>query len=168
MMALRRHTSCEQLSITSTPVSPPPWFGRPEVELCIVAVDPEGEVEVGEVSALAIATMCRARKAEHEEVWAQLFIDDVFVDLVRAADLSEGEGLASFLARIAVPALYFDGEPHRAKVKFVKTISRVVPRRSGSRGTIEISPAGPETEAESESEFVATIGRGTTAPRSQR
>jgi hypothetical protein len=150
MMALRRHTSCERLSIVSTPLSPPPWFGRPDVELCIIADDTNGDVDM---RAVAIASMCRARKAEHEEVWAQLFIDGVFVDLVRAADVSEDEGLATFLARIEVPALYFDDESHRATVKFVKTVSRVVARGAGSR-----APSEADAEADADAEFVATIG----------
>lgn len=150
MIALRRHSSCELLSITSTPLSQPPWWDGPEVELCVVAADLDEAI-----GAMAVASMRRARHALNEEVWVQLFIDDTFVDLTRALDVSDDadERIVTFLGRIEIPAIYFDGQEHRARVKFVNTVSRVVPRGAGVR------PANDAPEISAESDFVATMGR---------
>jgi hypothetical protein len=148
MLAPLRHTSSSRLSITTTPVSQAPWLDH-AVELYVVTTD---EVDEG-AAAVAVASMCRSRRAEHEEIWAQLFIDGVFVDLVRAVDLTEttGSELATFLARIDVPAVYFDGEAHRAQVKFLTTVSRIVPAGTTASFT------GQELEANVEAEFAAFL-----------
>ena len=150
MIALRRHSSCELLSITSTPLTQPPWFDGPEVELCIVAAELDESM-----GAMAVASMTRTRSAPNEEIWVQLFVDDTFVDLARAADVSDSddEAIVTFLGRIEIPSIYFDGQEHRARVKFVKTISRVVPRGNGIRPIIE------EPDLTAESDFVATVAR---------
>jgi hypothetical protein len=150
MIALRRHSSCELLSITSTPLTQPPWFDGPDVELCVVAAELDEQT-----GAMAVASMSRPRHTRHEEVWVQLFVDDTFVDLTRAFDASGSEEspLVTFLGRIQIPAMYFDGQEHRARVKFVKTVSRVVPRGTGVRPVVD------EPEISAETDFVATMGR---------
>lgn len=151
MIALRRHSSCELLSITSTPLSQPPWFEGPEIELCVVAAELDESI-----GAMAVASMHRVRRSLNEEVWVQLFVDDTFVDLTRALDVTEdadAESYVTFLGRIEIPAIYFDGQEHRARVKFVNTVSRVVPRGTG------MQPANDAPEISAESDFVATMGR---------
>ncbi|MBS2016306.1 MAG: hypothetical protein JST00_25710 [Deltaproteobacteria bacterium] len=151
MIALRRHSSCELLSISSTPLAAPTWFEGPEAEVSVVAAElPE------RAGALAVASMTRPRRAFDEEIWIQLFIDDTFVDLARAADDPSSEAdptVATFRGHVRVPALYFDGQEHRARVKFVKTVSRVV-----ARDDHEL-PIVSEPEVTAEADFVATLGR---------
>jgi hypothetical protein len=98
----------------------------PDAELTIVADD-----DANGPTPVAIATLRRTRAAEHEEMWAQLFVDDVFVDVTRALRLDDDGVTVTLVARLAIPPLYFEGEVHRASVRFVRSVSRVVPRFTG-------------------------------------
>ncbi len=152
MTAVRRHSSCELLSVTSTPLDEAARVEGHDLELCILASDVEDEV-----GAFALATLTRPRRAVHEEIWMQLFVDDTFIDVTRVSDVSDegdGDGRATFLGRMQIPAIYFDGQEHRARVKFVNTISRVVPRGTGMARMPD-----PPPEAVADADFVATMGR---------
>jgi hypothetical protein len=143
---MRRSSSWEELSIESTPIEQPS-----KAVLTIVA----GGDEAGRPFATAMATMQRLRRAEHEELWAHFFVDDVFVDVVRVLEIDQGTlGDSLFLARVGLPDLYLDGEVHTARLRFVTAVSRIVPR-----GTGEAMMARSEAEpvAEAISEFEATL-----------
>lgn len=116
---MRRSSSWEGLSVESTPIEPT------EAILSIVA----GGDEAGRPFATAMASMASPRRAEHEEGWAQLFVDDVFVDVVRVLEIDQGTGHDLIrVARFRMPGLHLDGELHTACVKFVTAVSRIVPR----------------------------------------
>ncbi|HEY8074263.1 MAG TPA: hypothetical protein VIF62_09140 [Labilithrix sp.] len=126
----------------SVPASPP------EEAVLDVVPDPEGDA-----AALAIASLRRERFAEHEEMWAQLFVDGVFEDVVRALRVeTEDPNESSFLARFRIAAIYRDGTSHRAQVRFVRAVSRIVPKgMGGAFGTSMIQTP----EAIAEMDFVA-------------
>lgn len=150
---MRRSSSWGDLGITSTPVDPT------EAMLTVVA----GGDEARRPFATAMATLQRPKRAEHEELWAHLFIDDVFVDVARVLEIDQGTMDDSlFMARFRLPDFHLDGELHRARVRFVTAVSRVVPRGTGEAvmARSETTPA-----AEAHAEFVATLAR---APRSLR
>ncbi len=156
---LRRESSSADLTVTSTPVTPCGVFdfdlAGARTELVITADRDSNE-------ATALASMRRGRKAVHEEVWAQLFIDDVFIDVVRTAEIDDGEpgegggGCPdpSFLGRFIVPPLYLDGELHRARVCFMTRLSRSSPRLDADAdesGIVATTTAqGPEATAEAD------------------
>jgi hypothetical protein len=148
---MRRSSSWEGLNVESTPIDPT------EAILTVVA---SGD-EAGRPFATAMATMQRPRRAEHEELWAHFFVDDAFVDIARVLEIDQGTaGDSLFVARFRLPDLHLDGQPHTAKMRFVSTVSRIVPRGTGEEimARAETSPT-----AEAVSEFVATL-----APASRR
>jgi hypothetical protein len=146
MFGLRRLSMSASLSVTSDPVDAAVEGGA-VTDLYVAAVD-DDEVP----SAHAFASMRRPRMAEHEEVWAQLFIDGVFVQVSRAADLDPRADEATFVARFEIPELYLDAEPHRVQVRFVRAVSRVVAKGSADLPSTEL----PET---AEADFTATLNR---------
>jgi hypothetical protein len=109
----------------------------------------ELDVVESEGAAVAIAMMRRPRTADHEEMWAQLFVDGAFEDVVRALDANPGVALATFVVRFRLAAMYLDGAPHRVSVRFVRTLSQVVPRGIGVSGATTTVQA-PEATAEIE------------------
>ena len=119
-----------------------------EAELTIVADD-----DADEPAPVAIATFRRMRTAEHDEMWAQLFVDDVFVDVLRAQYLDD----ATLVARFTIPPLYFEGDTHRASVRFVRSVSRVVPRFTGM--TAAPISRDPEPEVRAEADFACHFTR---------
>ena len=121
-----------------------------ETELEIVP-DPDADA-----AAIAVASLRRPRVAEHEEMWAQLFVDGAFADVVRALRLETADGTEStFLARFRVPAIYGDGASHRAEVRFVRAVSRIVPKGVGSARAAFGTPMIQTPEALVEIDFVA-------------
>src|SRR5687768_3033417 len=141
---MRRSSSSQHLSIESTPINPS------EAILTLVA----GGDETGRPFATAMATMQRLRRAEHEELWAHFFVDDVFVDVARVLEIDQGPADESlFVVRFAVPDLHLDGQPHTARIRFVTAISRIV--LSGV-GEAMMAKAVTQPSAEAASEFVAT------------
>lgn len=92
-----------------------------------VVPDPDGKA-----AGIAVASLHRARTAEHEEMWAQLFVDGVFEDVKRAVYI-DGKADGSFVARFVVPNVYSDGASHRAQVRFVRAVSRIVPRGTADK-----------------------------------
>ncbi len=139
-----------------------PELAADEAELDVVP-DPDGDA-----AAIAIASLRRPRFADHEEMWAQLHVDGVFEDVVRALRLEtetpevRAAGAAdgakrrvresSFLARFRIAGIYRDGSSHRAQVRFVRAVSRIVPKGVGSAfGT----PMIQTPEAIAEMDFVA-------------
>ncbi len=111
-----------------------------------IVVDPLG-------NAVVIAIMHRTRAAEHEEMWAQLYVDNVFEDVVRAFDASGAGAEATFVARFALSRVHLDGEPHRASIRFVRAVSRIVPRGEGSSTPFIVQTP----EATAEGEFVGRV-----------
>lgn len=104
------------------------------VELVVVAVGDDRS----QPRAAALATFHRARLDENEALWAQLVVDGDFVDVVRAIHVNVERRFGSsdevsFVARFAIPDLYLDGRVHRAQVRFVPSVSRVVPRGTGDQ-----------------------------------
>lgn len=114
----------------------------------------------GSPAAIAIATLRRPRRAEHEEIWAQLYVDGAFVDVTRASEVDglgsndETDDYITLIARFGVLTLYLDGQNHHVRVCFVGPVSRVVPRgESGKMQTIsELAP-----QAIAEAEFSAKV-----------
>ena len=148
---MRRSSSFEGLSIESTPIDPT------EAILTVVA---SGD-EAGRPFATAMATMQRPRRAEHEDLWAHLFVDDTFVDIARVLEIDQGPyGDSLFVARFRLSDFLLDGQPHHAKVNIVTAVSRVVPRGTGE-AMMKKHEATPQAVAFAE--FVATL-----APMSRR
>src|SRR5690606_32155877 len=115
----------------------------------------------GKSFALAMATMQRARRALYEELWAQFFVDDVFVDVVRVLEIDQGIGTdAIFVARSWLPDLHLDGQPHRARVRIVSAVARVVPRATGEAAMGQAKGTEETDAVEASADFVATLGRG--------
>jgi hypothetical protein len=79
---------------------------------------------------MVLASMRRARLVEHEDIWAKLFVDDVFVDAIRATEVESGgePDDVTFVARFGVPESFLDATRHRARVVFGGTVSRVLVR----------------------------------------
>lgn len=144
MSASSRSSSFEDLAVTSTPLDS---ARDGSIDVAVVAAGDEADNPI----ATAITTLQRARRAMHEELWTQLFIDDVFVDVTRALEVAcEADEEVAFVATLRIPAIYFDAQPHRARVRFVCAVSRTVPRRAATTAETETSPA-----AEAEVDFVA-------------
>lgn len=131
------------LAVTSSPIT-----SDPDADLTIVADD-----DADEPIPVAIATVRWTRTAEHQEMWAQLFVDDVFVDVMRAQHLDDD----TLLARFTIPPLYFEGDTHRASVRFVRSVSRVIPRFTGMAAA-PIS-RDPEPEVRAEADFACHFTR---------
>jgi len=155
---LRHESSFADLTLTSTPVTRGGVDFETRAELTIVAAGDESEPLV-----TALATMRRPRRATHEEVWAQLFVDGVFVDVVRAAEIDNGEPDPCFLARFVVPLLHLDGELHRARACFVTRLSRSSPKLDADESGIVPVHVDPGPEAIAEADFQAVR-----APRARR
>jgi hypothetical protein len=153
MLGLRRSSTWDELSVTSIPVGATheerlvAFLGGTWAEVGVAA---SGDQD-GRPIANVIAMMQRTRRAEHEELWAQLFLDDGFVDVVRALEVEASPDDVSFMARFRVPDLFLDGETHRARVRFVTAVSRVIRRSSAPSEPTEAPPA-----AVVEADFVAT------------
>jgi hypothetical protein len=102
----------------------------------------------GGTAGIALASLRRERTAEHEEMWVQLFVDGVFEDVKRALYVDEKTS-GAFFVRFGIPLVYRDGTSHRAQVRFVRAVSRIVPRGTGDRfGSSMIQT--PEAVAESD------------------
>lgn len=150
MSGTSRTSTWEELAVTTTPIEGPRRIDV-RTELSITANGDESWRPVASV----VATMQRARRSEHEELWAQLFIDSGFVDVVRALEIGTKGPDAVFLARFRIAELHFDGRPHRARVRFVPAVSRAAPRGTGD-AVATIETAAP---IEIEADFVAAISR---------
>lgn len=138
----------EELAITTKPLARP-RADDARVALSIVASGDESWRPL----ASAVATMQRARRSEHEELWAQLFIDSGFVDVIRALEIGTKGPDTVFLARFRVPEIHFDGRLHRARVRFVPAVSRAAPRGTGAQ--LACRETAPTVEVEAE--FVAAL-----------
>jgi hypothetical protein len=110
----------------------------------------------GSPAAIATATLRRPRRSEHEEIWAQLYIDGAFVDVTRASEIDSDSDTdyVTLIARFGILTLYLDSQQHHIRVCFVGQVSRIVPRgESGKTQTIsELAP-----QAIAEAEFSATV-----------
>jgi hypothetical protein len=110
----------------------------------------------GSPAAIATATLRRPRRSEHEEIWAQLYIDGAFVDVTRASEIDSDSDTdyVTLIARFGILTLYLDSHQHHVRVCFVGQVSRIVPRgESGKTQTIsELAP-----QAIAEAEFSATV-----------
>ncbi len=148
MSEVGRCSTWEELAVTTTPLASPP-IDDTKVALSIVASGDDSWRPL----ASAVATMQRPRRSEHEELWAQLFVDSGFVDVVRALEVGTKGPDAVFLARFRVPDVYLDGRVHRARIRFVPAVSRAVPRGTGGRLPY-LETARP---IEVEAEFVAAL-----------
>ena len=147
MSGVRRCSTWEELALTTTPIP----RGAADGVLVALSLVATGDPDSGS-TASAVATMQRPRRSEHEEIWAQLFVDSGFVDVVRALEVGTKGADSVFLARFRIPAVHFDGTTHVARVRFVPAISRAVPRGDGRGVAIEtLEPV------EVEAEFVAAL-----------
>jgi hypothetical protein len=143
--SMRRSSTLERLSIESMPI------GSTEAMLTVVA----RRDEAGGPFASVMAALQRPRAAEHEELWAHFFVDEVFVDVGRVLRIDQGRAYDSlFVARFRLPDIHLDGEPHTARVSFVTAVSHIAPQGTGEavKAAMMTAPV-----AEAKSELVATL-----------
>jgi hypothetical protein len=72
--------------------------------------------------------------------------------IVEVDDAGEG---ALFVVHLRIPEYEMDGRSHQAKVRFVRAVSRVVPRGTGE----QLKPAETSLVAEAAAEFTAARSR---------
>ena len=135
------------IDVVSEPVLPGGASSDVDTTVAVVAM-PEDSSEV----ALVLASMRRPRRAEHEELHAQLAIDGVFADAVRAPEIELGGDptYATFVARFVLPPEHVDGRPHRVRVSFAHSVSRIVVRGENDHEPLDGTPQGI-----AEADFVA-------------